>query len=107
MVTIGKLLVILKNEAIDNPPVSGDLTLLSVLVLAFADDEDDEGVFGQLDKSSNWYSPGGTLPVLYLTQINVTVFIIIIIIIIVIFVIIIVMTKIITSRPKAGSLPQG
>ena len=56
----------MKNEEIDIAPVSGDLTLLSVLVLAFADDEDDEGVFGQLDKSSNWYSPGGTLPVLYL-----------------------------------------
>ena len=57
----------MKNEEIDIAPVSGDLTLLSVLVFAFADeDEDEEGVFGQLDKSSNWYSPGGTLPVLYL-----------------------------------------
>ena len=45
-------------------PVSGDLTLLSVLVFALAD-EDVDGKL-ELDKSSNWYSPGGTLPVLNL-----------------------------------------
>ena len=46
-------------------PVSGDLTLLKVLVLALLAEEVDDNVF-ELDKSSNWYSPGGTFPVLYL-----------------------------------------
>ena len=61
------------NVVLSNAPVSGDLTLLSVLVLAFPDDE---GVFEPLDKSSNWYSPGGTFPVLYLLYVTVIVFII-------------------------------
>ena len=47
-------------------PVSGDLTLLKVLLLVLLlAEEVDDNVF-ELDKSSNWYSPGGTFPVLYL-----------------------------------------
>ena len=87
------------------------MTLLSVLVLAFADPA--EGVFVlEVDKSSNWYSPGGTLPVLYLTHVNVIMFIIVIIIVIMfiirlIIIIIIVMRMTVTSQPKAGNLPEG
>ena len=55
-------------------PVSGDLTLLKVLVLPLPlAEEVDDNVF-ELDKSSNWYSPGGTFPVLYLDGVEEIVF---------------------------------
>ena len=58
-------LTILITVQLYHAPVSGDLTLLKVLVLALLAEEVDDNVF-ELDKSSNWYSPGGTFPVLYL-----------------------------------------